>query len=140
MTSLRQRHISFWIATGRQSAPRNDGQKTKWKTATALIRNSDPLTVFRFAKPPLPQGGRERLRPRPRQRQKLYQFLDCHGRQSALAMTTNDQRPTTTTTTNRKTALTRNSDPSPYPLPQGERERPRQRQRQKGKQQRHLNT
>jgi hypothetical protein len=25
-----------------------------------------------------------------RQRQKLYQFLDCHGGQSPLAMTTND--------------------------------------------------
>jgi hypothetical protein len=57
-----------------------------------------------------------------RQRQKLYQFLDCHGRQSALAMTT-----TATTNGNNKMENDkrqfRNSDPSPCPLPQGARER-----------------
>jgi hypothetical protein len=29
----------------------------KWKTATALIRKSDPLTVFHFVKPPSPARG-----------------------------------------------------------------------------------
>jgi hypothetical protein len=40
--------ISFWIATGRQSAPRNDDPSgndtitTKWKTTTALLETATP--------------------------------------------------------------------------------------------------
>jgi hypothetical protein len=54
---------------------------------------------------------------------KIYQLLDCHGRQRALAMTDHDHDK-------KVNSITRNGDPSPYPLPQGARD---QRPRQSGK-------
>jgi hypothetical protein len=73
----KKNHIPIYKVYGffvkRQNSNGKIGKRRK-----ALIRTSDPLTVFRFAKPPLPPGARER-HDNDKNKKAVYLYIKVYG-------------------------------------------------------------